>query len=86
MAYEYKITSIQASITDRDVKAGTAGTKIVAQIETQIREWVDQGYELFRSEAFTAHVQGTCCFGLMKDNNKSFDIHMIFLIFRKEIH
>jgi hypothetical protein len=81
--YEYRVSVISASITDRDVKAGRAGDKIVAQLETQMREWVDQGYELYRSEAFSSEVQGTCCFGYLKDNRKSYEIEMFFLIFRK---
>lgn len=84
MPYEYKVDSLQAEITDRSVRDGTASKKVVAQIEVKLREWTDKGFEFYRSDVVEVGVKETGCLGLWK-TGKSIDIQILVFFFRRQI-
>ena len=81
--YEYKVDYLEAKVTDKDVKQGTAWPKIAAQSETKLTEWNEQGWEFFRSEAISTTVQETSCFGRPTGDVEHTNI--LIFVFRREV-
>ena len=83
MAWEYKIDYINAEVTDRDIKAGKAGQKVVSQAEIKLDEWAAQGFDFYRSEVIEVEVHQTGCFG--KQTGSSTRLNLVLFIFRREV-
>lgn len=83
MNYEYNVDYIEATVTDKDVKAGTAWSKITAQTETLLTDKNEQGWEFYRSEVITTEIKETNCFG--KETGESWTRRVLIFIFRRQV-
>ena len=83
VAWEYKVDYINAEVTDKDVKAGTAGSKVTGQAEIKLGEWAQKGFEFHRSEVISVEVHKTSCFG--NKTGESVHINLVLFVFRREV-
>ena len=83
MKYEYKIDYLEATVTDKDVKKGIAGSKTTAQVETKLTEWNEKGWDYYRSDVLNVVVQMTNCFG--KPTGESLTLNILMFVFRRDV-
>ncbi len=83
MNYEYNVDYIEAVVTDKDVRAGDAWSKITAQTETLLTDKNEEGWEFFRSEVIATEIKKTNCLG--KETGESTIQRVLIFVFRKEV-
>ena len=59
--YEYKCDFIDANVTDKDIRKGSAGSKVTGQVELKLSEWNERGWEFHRSEVIDVSIKDTGC-------------------------
>ena len=79
--YKYKVTNFLAQVTDRDKDPGE---KIRAQLEEDLSEHTNDGWEFVGQYTLNYEVAQTGCFG-GTTGKKSGDGIMRQLVFRKEV-
>ena len=79
--YKYKVTNFLATVTDRDKDPGE---KIRAQLEEDLAEHTNDGWEFVGQYTFNYQVAQTGCFG-GTTGKTSGDRIMRQLVFRKEV-
>jgi hypothetical protein len=86
MEYQYKVTNFEAKVTTADVRKGTAGHRVCAQLELLLQEHAREGWELQGQYQFQVAVKAGCfdkilrIFGMGAEGG-SFSIYQ--LVFRK---
>lgn len=60
MEFEYKVVNVEAQVTTADVRKGTAGKKVQAQLELTLQEYARQGWELQGQFTFSVEVKAGC--------------------------
>jgi len=83
MNYEYKVSYIDAEVTDTDVSKGVAWSKITAQTETRLTEMNEEGWEFYGSEVIAADIKETNCWG--KETGESTSARVLIFIFRRPV-
>jgi len=86
MEYQYKVTSFEAQITTSDVRKGTAGKKLCAQLEILLQEHARDGWELQGQYQFEVNVKGGCfdaVFKLLGQSTDEGQFRIYQLVFRK---
>ena len=78
--YEYKVEYCDIRVTSAEVYQGTAGKKIIAQVEVKLREWADKGYEFYSQSSITFTIQPGCGEGKQATTREA-----LVLVFRKPL-
>ena len=90
MEYEYKVTEFNAKVTTSDLRAGTAGGKVSAQLEILLQEHAREGWEIVGQYKFEYSVESgnflaDTALTLMKQNTGIGTYSTYQLVFRKEV-
>lgn len=80
--YEYKVDSIQAAISEADLRKGAAGSKVASQVELKLRELSKQGYEYYSEFPVNVTIQRGC---RGRKSDKDNEVQLIMMVFRRKI-
>jgi len=83
MEYEYKVTSFDGKVSLSEVRNGTAGRKITAQLELALQEHAREGWELQGQYMFEAEVMAGCFDKLFGGQDQRYRLYQ--LVFRKPL-
>ncbi len=87
--YEYKVDSIDAAITPKDIQKGLAPSKITSQVELKLKELSGKGFEFYNQFPVEVAVKKGCFTKLIEalnpQNKISDKITIYTLVFRREI-
>lgn len=81
--YEYKVDSLEAKVSEADLKKGQGGAKVVAQVETKLADWAKNGWQL-HSQNFVNVTVAPGCFSRLT-GAKDFTVPIMILVFYRQV-
>jgi len=78
--WEYKVESIEAQVSEGDIRQGLSGKKIATQVELKIMDLSEAGYDFYGQYPVEVNVSGGC-FG----NKDMGSITVLVLVFRRQL-
>lgn len=77
--YEYKVVSIQTTITQSDISKNQAGAKVAAQVEIKLQELSKAGWEFYGQYPVDVDVKSGCT------GTKTTSATVLVLVFKRPV-
>ena len=87
MEYEYKVVNFTAEATTADVRKGTHGDKVRAQLELELQKYASESWELQGQYNFDMKIKPCCFDGILKlfgQGTSDGDYKIQQLVFRRQ--
>lgn len=82
LKYEYKVMPLKTTVTDKDIEAGSAGTKVAQQVELILEERAREGWQFYQYMQVEVEIQKGC-FNMFDKSPTS--THLYQVIFRRPL-
>lgn len=80
-AYEYKVVNLKADVTAGDVVKGIAGNKVATQVELNLKEYAQGGWEYYSIIPVEVRIKKGC----LGDKNGPDSVSIHTMVFRRAV-